>query len=97
MISLEKLKILTAFQKLPKIVGDIGQIWLLPNALKNCPKSNKSPNMVTLVYNDESLEIPSTCHQTSFESVETILGHSVSHNYLQRSSSSVTSKPIIFL
>ena len=36
MISLEKLMILTPLQK------------LLPKALKSCPKSNKSPNLVTL-------------------------------------------------
>ena len=36
MISLEKLKILTPLQKLS------------PKTLKSCPKSNKSPNLVTL-------------------------------------------------
>ena len=48
MISLEKLKILTPLQKLPKNVGDLGKL-LLPKALKRCPKSNKFPNLVTLV------------------------------------------------
>ena len=47
MISLEKLKSLTPLQKLPKNVGDLGK-QLLPQALKSCPKSNKSPNLVTL-------------------------------------------------
>ena len=31
------------------------EIWtnsLLPKALKNCPKANKSPNLVTLVMGD---------------------------------------------
>ena len=37
--------ILTPLQKLPKI----GAIELLPKALKSCPKSNKSPNLVTLI------------------------------------------------
>ena len=35
-------------QKLPKNVGDLGQ-------LKTCPKSNKSPNLVTLAVNVNSL------------------------------------------
>ena len=48
MISLEKLKILTTLQKLPKNVGDLGKL-MLPHALKSCPKSNKSPNLIILV------------------------------------------------
>ena len=47
MISLEKWKILTTSQNLPKMRA----IWaklLLPQAFKSCPKSNKSPNLVTL-------------------------------------------------
>ena len=47
MISLEKLKIFTTLQKLPKNVGDLAN-QLSPKALKCCPKSNKSPNLVTL-------------------------------------------------
>ena len=46
MISLEKIKISTPLQKLPKIVGDLGKLF--PKALKSCPKSNKLPNLVTL-------------------------------------------------
>ena len=38
MISLEKLKILTTLQKLPKNVGDLGKLIL--QALKAYPKSN---------------------------------------------------------
>ena len=30
-------------------IWEIWANWLLPKALKSCPKSNKSPNMVTLV------------------------------------------------
>ena len=41
MISLEKLKILTPLQKLPNNVGDLGKLLF--------PKSNKSPNLVTLI------------------------------------------------
>ena len=48
MISLEKGYILTPLQKLPKNVGDLAK-FILPRALKTCPKSNKSPNLVTLV------------------------------------------------
>ena len=46
MISLEKLKILTASQKLPKSVGDLRKL-IVAKGFENCPKSNKSPNMVT--------------------------------------------------
>ena len=48
MISLEKLKILTPLRKLPKNVRDLGKL-IVAKALKSCPKSNKSPNLVTLV------------------------------------------------
>ena len=47
MISVEKLKILTSFQKLPKKVGDLGKL-IVAKGFKNCPKTNKSPNLVTL-------------------------------------------------
>ena len=47
MISLDKIKILTPLQKMPKNVGDLGKLFL-PKALKSCPKFNKSPNLVTL-------------------------------------------------
>ena len=45
MISLEKLNILTPLQKLHKNVGDLGKLIV---AMKSSPKSNKSPNLVTL-------------------------------------------------
>ena len=45
MVILEKLKILTPLQKLPRNVGDLGKLIV---ALKSCTKSNKSPNLVTL-------------------------------------------------
>ena len=48
MISLEKLKILTAVQKLPKNVGNLGKL-IVAKGFKKLPKSNKSPNLVTLV------------------------------------------------
>ena len=48
MISLEKIKILTPLQKLPKIVGDLDKL-IFPKALKSCPKSNKLHDLVTLV------------------------------------------------
>ena len=50
MISLEKLKTLTPLQKLPKNVGDLGKI-IAAKCFKSCPKSNKSPNLVTLHLN----------------------------------------------
>ena len=46
-ISLEKLKVLTPLQKLPENVGDLGNL-IVAKGFENCPKSNKSPNLVTL-------------------------------------------------
>ena len=45
MIPVEKWMIFTTLQKLPKNVGDLGK----SKALESCPKSNKSPNLVTLL------------------------------------------------
>ena len=42
----QKMIELTPLQKLSKNLGK----FLLPKALKSCPKSNKSPNLVTLVW-----------------------------------------------
>ena len=47
MISLEKWYILTPLQKLPKNVEDLGTL-IVAKGFKSCPKSNKSPNLVTL-------------------------------------------------
>ena len=47
MISLEKLKLLVHTQKLPKTVGDLGKL-IVAKGFKNCPKSKKSPYLVTL-------------------------------------------------
>ena len=47
MISVEKLKVLTPLQKLPKNVGDLATL-IVAKGFKTCPKSNKSPNLVTL-------------------------------------------------
>ena len=48
MISLEKWHILTPLQKLPKNVGDLGKL-IVAKGFKNCPNSNKSSNLVTLM------------------------------------------------
>ena len=48
MISLEKLKNLTPLQKLPKNVGYFGKL-VGAKGFEKLPKSNKSPNLVTLV------------------------------------------------
>ena len=48
MISLEKLKILITLQKLPKNVGDLGKL-IVAKGFKSFPKSNKLPNLVTLI------------------------------------------------
>ena len=52
MISLEKLKILITWQKLPKNVEDLGKL-IVAQALKSCPKSNQSPNLVILLSVEE--------------------------------------------
>ena len=48
MIAQEKLKILATLQKLPKNVRDLGKL-IVAKGFKSCPKSNKSPNLVTLL------------------------------------------------
>ena len=40
--------ILTRLQKLPKNVDDLGKL-IVAKGLKTCPKSNKLPNLVTLL------------------------------------------------
>ena len=45
MNSLEIFKLMTHLQKLPKNVGNLGEI-IVPKALKSCPKCNKSLNLV---------------------------------------------------
>ena len=47
MISLEKWWILTPWQKLPKIVGDLDKL-IVAKGFKSFIKSNKSPNLFTL-------------------------------------------------
>ena len=72
MISLENRLILTPLQKLPKNVGD----WankLLPNALKTCPKFNKSPNLVTLNADEWRLSHQSYVAIIAFYSPEFLL------------------------
>ena len=46
-ISLEKLNILTPFQKMPKNVGDLGKL-IVAKGFEKLPKVQKSPNLVTL-------------------------------------------------
>ena len=40
--------ILTTLQKLPKNVGYLGKL-IVAKGFKSCPKSNKSPNLITLL------------------------------------------------
>ena len=49
MISIEKSKILTPLQQLPTNVGDLGKL-IVAKGFKIGPKSNKSPNLVTLLF-----------------------------------------------
>ena len=48
MILLEKLKILSPLEKLPKNVGDLGKL-IVATGFEKCQKCYKSPNLVTLV------------------------------------------------
>ena len=48
MISLEKIKILTPLQKLPKNVGILSKL-IVAKGFEKLPKVNKSPDLVTLV------------------------------------------------
>ena len=48
MISLEKLKILTPSQKLPKNVGDLGKL-IVATGFEKLPNYNELPNLVTLL------------------------------------------------
>ena len=52
MISLEKLKILIPLQKLPKNVGDLDKL-IIAKCFEKLPKTNKSPNLVPLLGDDE--------------------------------------------
>ena len=45
---MEKLKILTPLQKLPKNVGDLGKL-IVAKGLKRSPKCKKLPHLVTLL------------------------------------------------
>ena len=47
MISLEKWKILTPLQNLPRNVGDLGKL-IAAKGFKKLPKVQKLPNLVTL-------------------------------------------------
>ena len=55
------------FTKLSKNVGDLKN-KLLPKALKSCPKSNKSPNLVTLMLSykvsNEVRNFETPCYKT---------------------------------
>ena len=46
MIKPEKLNILTPLQEFFKDVGDLGKL-IVATGFKSCPKSKKSPNLVT--------------------------------------------------
>ena len=60
MILLEKLKILAPTKKLPKTVEDLGKL-IVAKGFKKLPKSNKSPNLVTLHLIDQLTKLHSTC------------------------------------
>ena len=47
MISLEKMIDFDTFTNLPKNVRELGKL-IVAKSFKTCPKSNKSPNLITL-------------------------------------------------
>ena len=53
MIWLEKWKILKPLQKLPKNVGDLGEL-VVAKGFKKLPKVQKTPNLVTVLISDHS-------------------------------------------
>ena len=57
MIYLEKWWILTPLQKLPKNVGDLGKL-IVDKGFKKLPKSNKSPNLITLMVTNAQVLLP---------------------------------------
>ena len=57
MISQEKLKILTPLQKFPKNVGDLGKLIVAQGFEKMPNKSNKLPNLVTLISFHKKLHV----------------------------------------
>ena len=62
-ILLEKLYILKFLQKLPKNLGDLGK-FIAAKGFKNFPKSNKSPNLVTLILSsvgEEGIKVGQLC------------------------------------
>ena len=46
---------------MPKNVGDLGKL-IVAKCLKNCPKSNKLPNLVTLELKDTIKYLPFITH-----------------------------------
>ena len=60
---------MTPLQKLLKNVGALAKL-ILPRALKTCPKSNKSPNPVTLT----TYLFPPKSLQKNFAKIYIILG-----------------------
>ena len=69
MISLEKLENLTPLQICLKM-WEIWANYLLPRAIKSCPKSNKSPNLVTLLLT-QSDDWKKTFLKTAFDRTTT--------------------------
>ena len=63
MISLEKLKILTPLQKLPKNGGDWGKL-IVAKGFKKLPKVQKSPNLVTLLAASQDYICSGFCEST---------------------------------
>ena len=49
---------------MPKNVGDLGKL-IVAKALKSCPKSNKSPNLVALVLMEYFIDISFCGEQSS--------------------------------
>ena len=52
---------MTTLQKMPKNVGDLDKL-IVAKGFKSCPKSNKSPNLVTLLIDHHHSETNYLCY-----------------------------------
>ena len=76
MISLETWMILIPWQKLPKNVGDLDKL-IVTKGFKNGPKSNKSPNLVTLNTSKSFSHISDVSYSTRLIFSMNIMNHPV--------------------
>ena len=59
---------------MPKNVGDLGKL-IVAKALKSCPRSNKSPNLVTLAEGEVERQTEMWCE--GYDDNETLRGKAI--------------------